>query len=767
LTLTNPNACGITTQTTATVTFTDADGVVYSASDAEALSATSVTFITPQFQRLGRTRFKVTAGSATYEGSVIVVETLAKPLTLEYTSEGDNEPVTVRWDTSDFDSDEIVTLYIHDLGQGLEETRWTQAEGVVIADNIRASQGSHTFPASTVFGKTYYSGCFYIKRKSSKRCRACKQKRHYGYIRRFQERFWRDTNFNCDRWNRESKDPEDDTPRCPSTEDKARFDSRFAYIDYNIGYYHRGSVNCYWPISPGRSKGGQVCCYLRNGNCNCGSNTGGGYYFYRSPKERYWSHYKHDIMGWFACCYGKPRSSDDDGGSSSKWDLFNRNTVGTQQTIWSWLGQVIYGMGGTTPAAATSARTTFRDDQKCSVFYRRRVKWCGQDYRPPRRRNRGKGDPHLTTFDSFSYTFNGHGDYWLVRNNNGGACHVQARLEPIGTGGGTVITAIAMKCGSDAPVIVKLNGGRTGAEVYVGSEMRIDLRPDGVPTISSGAVVATTIRNGSLNGSLVYVLSGGVDELVMEVSVVAGGQLTFVGSADGPNYEGKILGLAGNANGDSNDDLRPSNDTLNPLPTGSSLREIHYKFGETWRVQNNTADFFFPYGVTVPGTSYQWPPYEQANVPSYEPSFLPGNANGCNPACNGNLDCCFDVRETGDVALATATAQFDNLYATSQNALQRVVKVCEMILFQVLSFAINGLNEIPSFVDGSTYPVSCPPNQTLIGPSQVSCTDGKWSFTDISQIPVCINPNKYQQGLNFLRRVFGAAGNRLRSPRLL
>lgn len=51
LTLTNPNACGITTQTTATVTFTDADGVVYSASDAEALSATSVTFITPQFQR--------------------------------------------------------------------------------------------------------------------------------------------------------------------------------------------------------------------------------------------------------------------------------------------------------------------------------------------------------------------------------------------------------------------------------------------------------------------------------------------------------------------------------------------------------------------------------------------------------------------------------------------------------------------------------------------------------------------------------------------
>jgi hypothetical protein len=89
--------------------------------------------------------------------------------------------------------------------------------------------------------------------------------------------------------------------------------------------------------------------------------------------------------------------------------------------------------------------------------------------------------------------------------------------------GGTVITAIAMKCGSDAPVIVKLNGGRTGAEVYVGSEMRIDLRPDGVPTISSGAVVATTIRNGSLNGSLVYVLSGGVDELVMEVSVVAGG----------------------------------------------------------------------------------------------------------------------------------------------------------------------------------------------------------------------------------------------------
>ena len=91
---------------------------------------------------------------------------------------------------------------------------------------------------------------------------------------------------------------------------------------------------------------------------------------------------------------------------------------------------------------------------------------------------------------------------------------------------GTVMTAIAMKCGTvDAPIIVKLNAARTAAEVHVGADMKVDLTPGGVSTINSGAVVARVISNGSLSGSVVYVLSGGVDELVLEVSTGTGGQL--------------------------------------------------------------------------------------------------------------------------------------------------------------------------------------------------------------------------------------------------
>ena len=36
-----------------------------------------------------------------------------------------------------------------------------------------------------------------------------------------------------------------------------------------------------------------------------------------------------------------------------------------------------------------------------------------------------RGDPHLTTLDGLSYTFNGHGEFTLIRSTDGSDFHVQ------------------------------------------------------------------------------------------------------------------------------------------------------------------------------------------------------------------------------------------------------------------------------------------------------------------------------------------------------
>lgn len=57
------------------------------------------------------------------------------------------------------------------------------------------------------------------------------------------------------------------------------------------------------------------------------------------------------------------------------------------------------------------------------------------------------GDPHITTLDGFSYTFNGWGEYWMI---DSAVLKVQARTSPYITpegtfGNATVFTGFVFK----------------------------------------------------------------------------------------------------------------------------------------------------------------------------------------------------------------------------------------------------------------------------------------------------------------------------------
>ena len=71
------------------------------------------------------------------------------------------------------------------------------------------------------------------------------------------------------------------------------------------------------------------------------------------------------------------------------------------------------------------------------------------------------GDPHLSTFDGTFYTFNGHGEYILLRVNNGVDLEFQGRMLPIVDSEGrktkaTTLTALAVKTADSDTVQVKM-----------------------------------------------------------------------------------------------------------------------------------------------------------------------------------------------------------------------------------------------------------------------------------------------------------------------
>ena len=178
------------------------------------------------------------------------------------------------------------------------------------------------------------------------------------------------------------------------------------------------------------------------------------------------------------------------------------------------------------------------------------------------------------TLDGLKYTFNGKGEFTLI-STAGDVFTMQGRMvEATGADGSTASATVF------SALVAKQSDSDT---------VQFELSDDGIDVLVNGELVdffsspeqpfngVTVLDSGNNTFSAMF-SSGAVLEVVRENDIIS----TVLVSVP-TSLEGITAGLMGIFNNDTSDDLTPwsENGTTEPIPTNSSIQEIHEQFGIT------------------------------------------------------------------------------------------------------------------------------------------------------------------------------------------
>ncbi|XP_064481211.1 protein mesh-like isoform X2 [Ornithodoros turicata] len=483
--------------------------------------------------------------------------------------------------------------------------------------------------------------------------------------------------------------------RCPCTMKQSDFDrGRFAPDGLCNTYskkcdpLHKGALHCVRTGRPSVGGSGQSCCYDMEGELMLTADTmyGGrpsrvfsfGILPYNQrvkvPTLSYWNY---DTAPFFYCCHWQ--DGKDDSSSCQKFKYW-------------------------------------RTSQDCTA------------YQPP-----GYaaifGDPHFLTFDQANYTFNGRGEFVLVRVNDvKGKLEIQGRFEsPLRKQlddyivNGTFLTAVAMRDNVSDTVEIHLRPRAASWQyqlylivntefIYFWDEtMRIQnfkgvtiYQPTGyynmskiVAMFDSGAGVEVMVNN---------------DQLMLNVFL----PVEFFNVTHG------LLGFW---------DKKKENDFMPPGSTSyvsisASSQQIYDSFANLWRLSENDALF------NHKATGYLFGHYDdQGFRPNLgDPPAIPQNFSfrpqDIADTCSSSKSCIYDFIITGDRKFAATTKANE----AEAHSVAKLIKE-EVIRCPAIDKPANGRkSEIRNFV-GRTVRFSCNDGYRLVGHEVRQCKEyGLWSW---------------------------------------
>ncbi|XP_070553577.1 sushi domain-containing protein 2-like [Ptychodera flava] len=482
----------------------------------------------------------------------------------------------------------------------------------------------------------------------------------------------------------------EDLAPCPCTLQQARVDrGRYSADPHcNERFSHRSdnchrtpnAVHCVRENYASVNGAGQKCCYDDGGNIINGQeleNSGGtahrrhhgGVHPYKSEgKVPYLSYFLSDIVPWENCCN--------------------------------------------------------LSSEHCGYFYERRPTDLCQNYEPPRP-GCGVGDPHIMTLDGTEYTFNGHGEFYMLKTTNN-TFTMQARMETLETGStdATVFTAMVMQESHSDRVQVQVNQRRLlDCWIYASDDMnntwqRLDFEETSFWDFAGFSVINDEISDRNSTQAIITI-SFHYSEISMQFTATEGLMLMSFMFFGPPSLKGNTEGLMGLWNDNPDDDLMTPDGSF--VPVNSSLREIHYDFGMKWTVPETETMFFYGAGKS----------FDEINDDDYTPIFeipdsVPENAVA---VCGDNFQCIFDYHATGgDERIAGISKKAVAEYDIFVESTKKVMSCGDP------GTPTNGSRTVSKYVEGGVAVFSCDVGFNLAGSTESICLeDGTWNV----ELPKC------------------------------
>nr|XP_030715125.1 LOW QUALITY PROTEIN: mucin-4 [Globicephala melas] len=291
----------------------------------------------------------------------------------------------------------------------------------------------------------------------------------------------------------------------------------------------------------------------------------------------------------------------------------------------------------------------------CALYQLRRPRVSCAGYQPPRPAWMF-GDPHITTLDGANYTFNGLGDFLLVRTQDRNSSFLlQGRTAQTGSAQATNFIAFAAEYSSSSldPITVQwLLAPSDTIHVRLNNQtVTFDTNREGAKgqeMFNTSGVVMT--RNGST-------VSANFDGAVT-ISVIAMSNILHASCSLPEEYQNHTEGLMGFWNGNPDDDFRMPNGST--LPPGSS-EEMLFHYGMAWEI--NGTSLFGKRDDPLPS--------------NFTPVFfsqLSGNKSlneNLTSQCNGDTHCIYDALATGNKSLGLSTEMLSRRYQLMNTTLNQ------------------------------------------------------------------------------------------------
>ncbi|XP_052542824.1 mucin-4 isoform X2 [Tympanuchus pallidicinctus] len=285
----------------------------------------------------------------------------------------------------------------------------------------------------------------------------------------------------------------------------------------------------------------------------------------------------------------------------------------------------------------------------CTRYSEKRPRAGCEGYVPPTPAN-AFGDPHVTTLDGLTYTFNALGDFMLLLASDAHTSFVlQGRMARTGTARATNFMAFVAQYTSSTTTTVEWTLGSS-------NEVQVLLNYETVQFSYSRDMDAEVYYSPSVllvNTSSITAIFDGT----ISISVSANsGMLNAVCSLL-EQYHNGTRGLLGVWNHNPADDFQMPNGTN--IPVNSSEEDI-FSYGMTWAVGEHS---LFAQPLAAPVTTFNPIFLSQLRQESKTQYQLAASQ------CHGCRECIYDMLSTGDVALGLATQSLVEDYQKRKAAL--------------------------------------------------------------------------------------------------